>query len=109
MAPSPASDASSTRYDRLLAIRRSSNPHNSHQCSHRVNRGRSWCLGGAGLVLAVGQAPEANTWVAVRTLVTPEINPVAKPSDATAEAPQPPENGSAAFHVVYSSELNGAH
>jgi hypothetical protein len=64
-------------------------------------------LGGAGLVLAVGQAPEANTSVAVRTLVTPEINPAAKPSDATAEAPQPPENGSAAFNVVYSSELNG--
>jgi hypothetical protein len=64
-------------------------------------------LGGAGLVLAVGQAPEANTSVAARTLVTPEINPAAKPSDATAEAPQPPENGSAAFHV-YSSELNGA-
>ena len=32
MAPSPANDASSTRFDRLLAIRRSSNPHNSHQC-----------------------------------------------------------------------------
>ena len=45
-------------------------------------------LGGAGLVLAVGQAPEANTSVAARTLVTPEINPAAKPSDATAEAPQ---------------------
>jgi hypothetical protein len=64
-------------------------------------------LGGAGLVLAVGQTPEANTSVAARTLVTPEINPAAKPSDATVEAPQPPENGSAAFHV-YSSELNGA-
>ena len=63
-------------------------------------------LGGAGLVLAVGQAPEANPSVAARTLVTPEINPAAKPSDATVEAPQPPENGSAAFHV-YSSELNG--
>ena len=64
-------------------------------------------LGGAGLVLAVGQAPEANTSVAVRTLVTPD-NPAAKPLDATADAPQPHDNGSAAFHVVYSSELNGA-
>ena len=63
-------------------------------------------LGGAGLVLAVGQAPEANTSVAVRTLVTPD-NPAAKPLDATADAPQPHDNGSAAFHVVYSSELNG--
>jgi len=65
-------------------------------------------LGGAGLVLAVGQAPEANTSVAARTLVTPEINPGAKPSDASAEAAQPHENGSAAFHVIYSSALNGA-
>jgi hypothetical protein len=65
-------------------------------------------LGGAGLVLAVGHAPEANTSVAARTLVTPEISPAAKPSDATAEAPQPPEYGSAAFHVVYSGELNRA-
>ena len=35
-------------------------------------------------------------------------NPAAKPLDATADAPQPHDNGSAAFHVVYSSELNGA-
>jgi hypothetical protein len=60
------------------------------------------------VVLAVGQAPEANTSVAVRTLVTPEINPAAKPSDASAEATQPHENGSAPFHVIYSSDLNGA-
>ena len=47
MAPSPASDASSTRYDRLPAIRRSSNPHNSHHIS--VSR-----LGGIGPLLPVG-------------------------------------------------------
>ena len=47
MAPSPASDASSTRFDRLLAIRRSSYPHNSHHIS--VSR-----LGGIGPLLPGG-------------------------------------------------------
>ena len=48
MAPSPASDASSTRFDRLLAIRRSSNPHDSQSVFRASRLGPLLPVGGHG-------------------------------------------------------------